>query len=411
MAATMTDVSRAASGVITTNDRGGRGAGPAPVRRPRHSRLTRTRVGSRRSSVATSSPTRVALAARPGRDGTTTVFRSRDHPQQPRDGAHVLRAGHRLGLPRRTPPGPGVRRGPAQGRTSRLPKFLDEPDRGQVHGCPGHRTRTDGVDSWWSCWLARACALVSLAALRDDAMYRLGDTYWLRIPIGETPQRSNRPPASDARQTHQRLPGLARTDPPPGCSSSATTTFSSTGAPSTATSWPQADTPGSTTCTLTPLAPHAGDAMHQPGHVARGHRRPPRASLTPHDPRLRPHLRHHRRRADARTRHEPLRPTPSPPPSSGGERPTAVPTPSPPRQRPLHQTPRARLPVPDHLRRLRLLPDRPRVRHHPAPPTRRRRQPTPTWLAPRSTTSSSTSSTTALPTDAPLDNQPRAVLP
>ena len=45
------------------------------------------------------------------------------------------------------------------------------------------------------------------------------------------------------------------------------------------------------------------------------------------------------------------------------------------RQRSLHPTARAGLPLPDHLRRLRLLRDRPRVRHHPAPPTRQRRRP------------------------------------
>ena len=41
-------------------------------------------------------------------------------------------------------------------------------------------------------------------------------------------------------------------------------------------------------------------------------------------------------------------------------------------QRTLHPTGRAGLPLPDHLRRLRVLRDRRRVRRHPAPPARRR---------------------------------------
>ena len=45
------------------------------------------------------------------------------------------------------------------------------------------------------------------------------------------------------------------------------------------------------------------------------------------------------------------------------------------RQRSLHPTRRAGLPLPHDLRRLRLLPDRTRVHPHPAPPTRRRHRP------------------------------------
>ena len=51
---------------------------------------------------------KIALAARPGRDGGTVDHR--DDPQQPRDAAHLLRADHRLGRPRRTTPSPGARR-------------------------------------------------------------------------------------------------------------------------------------------------------------------------------------------------------------------------------------------------------------------------------------------------------------
>jgi len=44
-------------------------------------------------------------------------------------------------------------------------------------------------------------------------------------------------------------------------------------------------------------APHPGHPMHQPRHVPRSDRRAARPPLTTHDPRLRLHLQHHRRRA------------------------------------------------------------------------------------------------------------------
>ena len=50
---------------------------------------------------------KLALAARPGRHGTAV---DPDDPPPARDVAHLLRTDHRLGRPRCTSTGPGVRR-------------------------------------------------------------------------------------------------------------------------------------------------------------------------------------------------------------------------------------------------------------------------------------------------------------
>ena len=50
---------------------------------------------------------KLALAARPGRRGARV---DPDDPSPARDAAHLLRAHHRLGRPRRPAPGPGARR-------------------------------------------------------------------------------------------------------------------------------------------------------------------------------------------------------------------------------------------------------------------------------------------------------------
>ena len=91
------------------------------------------------------------------------------------------------------------------------PKFLDDPTAAKFMAAlatdPNRRRRLM-VEL-----LARTGIRAGeLGGLRDDAMYRLGDTYWLRIPLGQTPQRAHRAAASDAGRSDQRLPGLARTN-------------------------------------------------------------------------------------------------------------------------------------------------------------------------------------------------------
>jgi site-specific recombinase XerD len=123
---------------------------------------------------------KLALAARPGRRGTAST--------------HTIR--HRLGMlrsfferiidwddpdaPRRVP----VLAGDIPRADEPLPKFLDDPTAAKFMAAlavePNRRRRLV-VEL-----LARTGMRVGeLGGLRDDAMYRLGDTWWLRIPIGK----------------------------------------------------------------------------------------------------------------------------------------------------------------------------------------------------------------------------------
>ena len=76
-----------------------------------------------------------------------------------------------------------------------------------------------------------------IGGLGDDAMYRLGDTYWLRIPLGKLHNERTVP-------LHPMLVGLIndyrtwRGRPPPASLSNETTTSPWTPARSTATSLP-----------------------------------------------------------------------------------------------------------------------------------------------------------------------------
>jgi len=125
---------------------------------------------------------KLALAARPGKRGNTTVS------------AQTIR--HNLGMlrtffervidwdypdaPRRVP----VFTGDLPKADEPTPKFLDDPTAAKFMAAlaadPNRRRRLI-VEL-----LARTGMRAGeLGGLRDDAMYRLGDTYWLRIPLGK----------------------------------------------------------------------------------------------------------------------------------------------------------------------------------------------------------------------------------
>jgi integrase len=119
------------------------------------------------------------LARRPGRRGTVTASTI---CRTARVAAHVLRTDHRVGL-RRSRPRPDLRwRLP--NRDEPLPKFLDDPTAAKfmatVAADPNTRRRLmvellarTGIRSG------------ELAGLDDNAMVLIGDTHWLRIPVGK----------------------------------------------------------------------------------------------------------------------------------------------------------------------------------------------------------------------------------
>jgi site-specific recombinase XerD len=123
---------------------------------------------------------KVALAARLGRTGTVS-------PQTIRNRLGMLRTFFERVIdwdypdaPRRVP----VFAGDLPKADEPLPKFLDDPTAAKFMAAlavePNRRRRLI-VEL-----LARTGMRVGeLGGLRDDAMYRLGDTYWLRIPIGK----------------------------------------------------------------------------------------------------------------------------------------------------------------------------------------------------------------------------------
>ena len=200
---------------------------------------------------------KVALAARPGKGRNKTVSST------------TIR--HNLGMartfferiidwdypdaPRRVP----IFTGDLPKADEPTPKFLDDPTAAKFMAAlatdPNRRRRLI-VEL-----LARTGMRAGeIGGLRDDAMYRLGDTYWLRIPLGKLHNDRSVP-------LHPLLVGLIndyrawRGPTSPGCSSNATTTSPSTGAPSTATckQWP--DGPASAvsipTSSATPSPPNA----------------------------------------------------------------------------------------------------------------------------------------------------------
>ena len=131
-----------------------------------------------------------------------------------------------------------------------LPKFLDDPTAAKfmaalaVDPNPRRRLMVE--------LLARTGMRAGeLAALDDDAMVRIGDTFWLRVPVGKLHNDRYVPllPILVELITNYRHP--ARTVVQWAARSNATTANPSIGAPSTATSPPSPNAPASATSTPT----------------------------------------------------------------------------------------------------------------------------------------------------------------
>ena len=198
---------------------------------------------------------KIALAARPGRNGgTVTTETIRNNLGMLRTFFERIIDWDDADAPRRVP----VFAGDLPKANEPLPKFLDDPTAAKFMAAlavePNRRRRLI-VEL-----LARTGMRVGeIGGLRDDAMYRLGDTYWLRIPLGKLHNERTVP-------LHPMLVGLIndyrgwQDRPPPGCSSNATTTNRWTAAPSIATSPLSPDAPASTsipTPCATPWPPSA----------------------------------------------------------------------------------------------------------------------------------------------------------
>ena len=253
-----------------------------------------------------------------------------------------------------------------------LPKFLDDPTAAKFMAAlavePNRRRRLI-VEL-----LARTGMRVGeLGGLRDDAMYRLGDTWWLRIPIGKLHNDRTVP-------LHPMLVGLIND-------------YRAWRGPTATGLLVERDDhqpmdPRTIYRHVTAVARHAGIAHVHP-HALRhtlatqcinrgmsleaiaallGHRSP-RMTLV------------YARISDTTVAEQYFTATNALEAGTDTARRRTTPrphrrgSPAAARQRSLHPTGRARLPLPDHLRRLRLLPDRTRVHPHPAPPTRRRHRP------------------------------------
>ena len=273
-------------------------------------------------------------------------------------------------------------------RPEPLPKFLTDHDAAvlmaaaRAHRLPRYRIVIEILARTG----LRASELCDLAA---DAVTKIGDAHWLRVPVGKLRNDRFIPLHPDlvellAAWTADQL----RPHPRPAADSSPTGTHRSTGAPSTASSPPSPHAPASDHVhphqlrhTLATQAINRGMRLEAIAALL-GHRsmemtltyariadrvvadeyavglHPDRRPLQHRRPTTRHAPRRHRDR-----RHDPA-PHRSPRPHA--------------RQRPLHPPRRARVPHGIRLRDLRLLQDRTRLRPRPAPPTRPRPRPPPT---------------------------------
>ena len=188
---------------------------------------------------------KLALAARPGRRGNTKVSN-----QTIRHNLGMVRTFFERVIdwdypdaPRRVP----VFTGDLPKADEPTPKFLDDPTAAKFMATlatDSNRRRRLIVEL-----LARTGMRAGeLGALRDDAMYRLGDTHWLRIPSASSTTTAQCHcihcswDSSTTTEAGEDRPRLVY-------SSSVTITSRSTGAPSTATSKPSPNTPASATYT------------------------------------------------------------------------------------------------------------------------------------------------------------------
>jgi site-specific recombinase XerD len=123
---------------------------------------------------------KLALAARPGRRGSASTQTIRHRLGMLRSFFERIIDWDDLDAPRRVP----VLAGDIPKADEPLPKFLDDPTAAKFMAAlavePNRRRRLI-VEL-----LARTGMRVGeLGGLADDAMYRLGDTWWLRIPLGK----------------------------------------------------------------------------------------------------------------------------------------------------------------------------------------------------------------------------------
>jgi integrase len=296
---------------------------------------------------------KLALAARPGKRDNKTVS------------AQTIR--HNLGMlrtffervidwdypdtPRRVP----IFKGDLPKADEPTPKFLDDPTAAKFMAALAtdpNRRRRFIVEL-----LARTGMRAGeLGGLRDDAMYHLGDTHWLRIPLGKLHNDRSVP-------LHPLLVGLINDY------------RAWRGPTSTGLLVERDDHQPFDRRTIhryvRAVARRAGVGHvhpHQLRHtlatqcLSRGMSLEAIAALLGHrsprmTPRLRPHRRHRGRRPVLQ-RH-PRRRARHPGGQAARRRTRRRCTASTaPRQRTLHQTPRTRLPIPNHLRGLRVLPDR-----------------------------------------------------
>lgn len=170
-----------------------------------------------------------------------------------------------------------------------------------------------------------------LCALQTDAVVRIGDTHWLRVPLGKLHNDRYIPLHPQlveliADYLAARAPGQHRTVADQGRASAG----SPYGHPHP---WPRGHRCRHRPRSSPPAATHFGYPGNQPGHVARGDRGAARAPLDAHDHGLRPHRRGtpwptNTSRSPARSRHSTTSPKRCPPTLRGPKCAACVPKPT-----------------------------------------------------------------------------------